>query len=183
MYAYVIELTKMTPVIFRVFVHFELSNTSGVWEALRFVIVALPGLFSYLFLTNNRCHGLLTFTIILCVFNIFSMQITRWRSPGLVLVDSTLEFFHINVIRIRDASQNLWKYQQLEAHWPQYATWINDYRTIIAQVSILDFQLPWKKSRYGWWLLNKHFKTFLSKYLQWRFCLVYFGVLRITDTF
>ena len=44
---------------FRTFVRFVLAWTCrfplplGVWEGLRFVIVALPGLFSYLFLLNK----------------------------------------------------------------------------------------------------------------------------------
>ena len=45
---------------FRAFVRFVLVWVClfplplGVWEGLRFVIVALPGLFSYLFMFNNQ---------------------------------------------------------------------------------------------------------------------------------
>ena len=48
---------------FRTFVRFVLvwicrfPHPLGVWEGLRFVIVALPGLFSYLFLELHYCKG------------------------------------------------------------------------------------------------------------------------------
>ena len=47
---------------FRTFVRFVLvwicrfTLLLGVWEGLRFVIVALPGLFSYLFFRFKNCH-------------------------------------------------------------------------------------------------------------------------------
>ena len=44
---------------FRTFVRFVLVWISlGVWEGLRFVNVALPGLFSYLFLVSGKGCGL-----------------------------------------------------------------------------------------------------------------------------
>ena len=49
---------------FRTFVRFVLVWICqfllplGVWEGLRFVIVALPGLFSYLFLSNEEDYSL-----------------------------------------------------------------------------------------------------------------------------
>ena len=51
---------------FRTFVRFVLvwicrfPRPLGVWEVLRFVIMAFPGFFSYLFFTNDHTkHGLL----------------------------------------------------------------------------------------------------------------------------
>ena len=61
---------------FRTFVRFVLvwicrfPLPPGVWEGLRFVIVALPGLFSYLFLKHLCVHsiGLLNiFVLIVCL--------------------------------------------------------------------------------------------------------------------
>ena len=57
---------------FRTFVRFVLVCICrfplplGVWEGLRFVIVALPGFFSYLFFTRGKCHiiGLLASAMI-----------------------------------------------------------------------------------------------------------------------
>ena len=60
---YVLERANLNA--FRTFVRFVLvwicrfPLPLGVWEGLRFVIVALPGLFSYLFFT--LCHFVLAF--------------------------------------------------------------------------------------------------------------------------
>ena len=54
---------------FRTFVRFVLVCICrfplplGVWEGLRFVIVALPGLFSYLFFINELVVSKLTYTL------------------------------------------------------------------------------------------------------------------------
>ena len=51
---------------FRTFVRFVLvwicrfPLPLGVWEGLRFVIVALPGLFSYIFFISQACNNLST---------------------------------------------------------------------------------------------------------------------------
>ena len=56
---------------FRTFVRFvlvwicRLPLPLRVWEGLRFVIVALPGLFSYLFIT--LCHFVLVFLVLLAL--------------------------------------------------------------------------------------------------------------------
>ena len=71
---------------FRTFVRFVLiwfclfPLPLGVWEGLRFVIVALPGLFSYLFWYDNRCDypisldGTTTITDYIRIFN--SLEVT-----------------------------------------------------------------------------------------------------------
>ena len=77
---------------FRTFVRFVLfwicrfPFPLGVWEGLRFVIVALPGLFSYLFFCYKKCSCVGVFflgrTMIyfgLVYFNPFSIAITSLR--------------------------------------------------------------------------------------------------------
>ena len=58
---------------FRTFVRFVLvwicrfSLPLGVWEGLRFVIVALPGLFSYLFYSTDRSKPVVPLLVLLFV--------------------------------------------------------------------------------------------------------------------
>ena len=68
---------------FRTFVRFVLvwvcrfSLPLGVWEGLRFVIVALPGLFSYLFSTRRNVLNITLCHFVLVFFNpFFSIAIT-----------------------------------------------------------------------------------------------------------
>ena len=64
---------------FRAFVRFvlvwicRLSLPLGVWEGLRFVIVALPGLFSYLFKVNNG--HLIKYLFIVNVKHVNNLQV------------------------------------------------------------------------------------------------------------
>ena len=58
---------------FRTFVRFllvlicRLPLLLGVWEGLRFVIVALPGLFSYLFYSTDRSKAVVPLLVLLFV--------------------------------------------------------------------------------------------------------------------
>ena len=65
----------------------------GVWEGLRFVIVALPGLFSYLFLstTSRDYHG---FVFVLPATSIANKNVVLWY------VDLVLSFPDTNILQM-----------------------------------------------------------------------------------
>ena len=83
---------------FRTFVRFALvwicrfPLPLGVWEGLRFVIVALPGLFSYLFNSDEQCQN----SKMLIYYDIF---LTYWYT-----VNSYIHFLRLD--KSIDMSQN-----------------------------------------------------------------------------
>ena len=77
---------------FRTFVRFVLvwicrfPLPLGVWERLRFVIVALPGLFSYLFILFYEAIYFALCYFVLVFFSLFSIGITSLGERELILV-------------------------------------------------------------------------------------------------